>query len=126
MLKKGKIFIQRILRVNFKAWVQGRIEPSECRQTSIFIDKGPILFNRQLCHPHSLFFHVFCSINPSTNQIELSLRGPDVKDKDPAPPPKKRQRTESEQSDSQTKRERKDSTGLQIELRSNESGTHIS
>lgn len=63
-------------------------------------------------------------INPSTNQIDLSLRGPDVKDKDPAPPPpkRKRSRTESDQSEPETKRDRKDSTHLQIELLPDDDG----
>ena len=66
-----------------------------------------------------------CSVNSSTNQIDLSLRGPDVKDKDPAPHPKKRQRIDSEQSERKTKRGRKDSNDLQVELKPNDNGNGI-
>ena len=34
------------------------------------------------------------SINPTNNNIDLSLRGKDVNDRDPAPPPPKRKITE--------------------------------
>ena len=66
-----------------------------------------------------------CSVNPSTNQIDLSLRGPDVKDTDPAPPPKKRQRTGSEKSEPRTKRGRKDSNDVQVGLNLNDNGKFL-
>eukprot|EP00795_Rhopilema_esculentum_P012276 gene12276-2918_t len=56
------------------------------------------------------------SINPSTNQIELSLRGPDVNDVDPAPPPPKRRSTENTGSEPSKKRTRRTSGDLKIEL----------
>ena len=85
-----------------------QIKINSDRDESVFL----IIFCKQSEH------YCSCSINPSTNQIDLSLRGPDVKDKDPAPPPtkRKRPRTESDRSEPETKRDRKDSTDLQIEL----------
>ena len=52
------------------------------------------------------------SIDPNTNNIDLSFRGPDVNDKDPAPPPK-RARKESDAGEPKRK-SKKSSEGKEL------------
>ena len=52
------------------------------------------------------YLFIFFSIDANTNNIELSLRGPDVKDVDPAPKPAKRKSTDKDEAKPKKKKKR--------------------